>query len=390
MAINFTMQRFVIIFLLSVCFQLVPVTVTEAAIWPFRSSVSSAPAEEQTRLSKPYFERGVAAREAGNKRTALRNFKRVYNRYPVSTYAAPSLLYTGEIQMERRKWDKALEAFQTLLIRHPEFPRFNEILNHQYEMAVALAEGDGVRLLGLFPYRAYNRSVSHFENLINNAPYSDLAPLALMNVARIHQHQGNTAEAIDALDRLINNYPASTLTDIAYLELAQTFSDLVTGPEYDQGATREAISYYQDFLILFPNNERVEEGEVGLSENLDVLARSKLLIGEFYFRHRSAYRAAEIFFNEAITVSPTSPSADRARAYLARIEEFRRRAAEDPNYRMPRVTWGDYLFFWRGQREDFRIDEIDPSQIRSVEDLPSAPVGTPQQAEPASPLRDED
>lgn len=188
---------------------------------------------------------------------------------------------------------------------------------------------------------------------------------------------------------MINNYPTSTLTDTAYLELAQTFASLVTGPEYDQGATREAISYFQDFLILFPDNERVEEGERGLQEKLDVLSRSKLLIGEFYFRHRSAFRAAEVFFNEAITVSPTSPSADRARAYLARIEEFRLRAAEDPNFRMPRVTWGDYLFFWRGTREEFRIDVIDPAQIRSVDDLPTAPVRTRPVEEPVSPLRDD-
>ncbi|MCD8483939.1 MAG: hypothetical protein LR015_15605 [Verrucomicrobia bacterium] len=110
----------------------------------------------------------------------------------------------------------------------------------------------------------------------------------------------------------------------------------------------------------------------------------------FYFRHRSNFRAAEVFFNEAITISPNSPSAMRARAYLARIEEFRERAANDPNFVMPRVTWGDYLWFWRGRRAEFTVDDIDPATIRSVEDLPSAPVSAPAQDEPppVGPLRE--
>lgn len=371
-----------------VCLSVVPTA--EARIWPFRSPVSTAPADEQTALAQPIFEQGNIARQNGNLRSALRHYRTVTRQYPVSAFAPLALLYTGEIQMERRRWDKAVEAFQTLLMRHPDFPRFNEILDRQFEMAVALAEGDGMRLLGLFPYRAYNRSVAHFENIVRNAPFSDLAPFALLNVARIHQHRGNTEDAIDALDRLINNYPNSILVEQAYLELAKTFANLVTGPRYDQGSTREAISYFQDFLILFPDHEQVELAEKGLQVNLDVLAQSRLLIGEFFFRHRSNFRAAEVFFNEAITISPNSPAADRSRAYLARIEEFRERAANDPNFVMPRVTWGDYLWFWRGGRAEFNVDDIDPATLRSVEDLPSAPVSSPPLEEPpVGPLRDQ-
>lgn len=247
-----------------------------------------------------------------------------------------------------------------------------------------------MRLMGIFPYRAYNRSVAHFENIVLNAPFSDLAPFALLNVARIHQHRGNVEDAIDSLDRLINNYPNSILVEQAYLELARTFANLVTGPRYDQGSTREAISYFQDFLILFPDHEQVALAEQGLQVNQDVLAQSRLLIGEFFFRHRSNFRAAEVFFNEAITISPNSPAANRARAYLIRIEEFRERAATDPDFAMPRVTWGDYLWFWRGTRAEFNIDDIDPATLRSVDDLPTAPVSAPPQDEPppVGPLRD--
>ena len=55
----------------------------------------------------------------------------------------------------------------------------------------------------------------------------------------------------------------------------------------------------------------------------EVYARSKLVIGEYYFKYRRWYTAAEIFFNEAITTAPDSPAADSARKYIARIEQIR-------------------------------------------------------------------
>jgi outer membrane protein assembly factor BamD len=149
-----------------------------------------------------------------------------------------------------------------------------------------------------------------------------------MNVALIRQYRGDTAEAIDALDRMINLYPDSLLAPDAYLTLAETFADLVQGPEYDQGATREAISYFEDFLILFSESQQAAIAENNLADMRDVFARSKLIIGEYYFTYRRWYRSAEIFLNEAITTAPDSPSAAQARERLLEIEA-RRAAAEE-------------------------------------------------------------
>ena len=283
----------------------------------------------QTDSARPYYEAGLEAQRAGKLKKALSNYKKIYKKFPASAYTAQSLYNTGVIEFERRKWKKSASAFQAVLIYHPDFPLFNEMIQYQFRIAMELASGEGARFLFVLKSRAYNRAVSYFELVIQNAPYSELAPLALMNVALIHQHQGNIAEAIDALDRLINSYPQSLLADDAYLSLAETFATLVQGPEYDQGATREAMSYFEDFLILYSQNEGVVRAEKGLADMEDVYARSKLVIGQYYFKHRRWYQAAEIFFNEAITIAPDSPAADSARTYLARIEEIR------ANYKPP-------------------------------------------------------
>jgi outer membrane protein assembly factor BamD len=322
-------------------------------LWWGDKPIDTSPAL-QTEKAQAYYEDALDAQRAGKLRRALSKYKKIYKKYPASAYTAQSLYNTGVIQFERKKWKKSASAFQAVLIYHPDFPLFNEMIEYQFRIAMAQASGTGTKLLYFIPSRAYNRAVSYFELVIQNAPYSDLAPLALMNVALIHQYQNNIAEAIDALDRLINNYPQSLLADDAYLSLAETFAVLVQGPNYDQGATREAISYFEDFLILFSQHQDVARAEQGLAEMEDVYARSKLVIGEYYFKHRRWFQAAEIFFNEAITIAPDSPAADSARNYLTRIEDIRNnyvRPAEDSPERKKEKSFikrlGDAVIFWK-------------------------------------------
>lgn len=298
------------------------------AFWAmFRQSPVDMPPQEQSRLAQPIFESAQAAEVRGSRRSAARQYRRVFRRYPAANTAAQSLYNYGVIQYNRASLKKSFQAFQQLLAYHTDFPRFNEVLNYQYSIALRAADGDGTRMLLIFPFRAHNEAMGYFEMVIRNAPYSDFAPLALMNIALIHQYKNNTIQAIDALDRLINNYPTSLLASDAYLNLAETFSDLVDGPDYDQGATREAMSYFEDFMILYSDHQEVARAESGLQEMEEVYARSKLVIGQFYYRYRRWYDAAEIFFNEAITVAPESDAAATAREFLVRVEEDR--AARD-------------------------------------------------------------
>jgi outer membrane protein assembly factor BamD len=165
-----------------------------------------------------------------------------------------------------------------------------------------------------------DRAITYFETILFNAPYSDYAPLALMNIAKAHQRQGNEYEAIDALDRMINNYGQSLLAPDAYINLAETHASLVDGPYYDQASTRQAITYFEDFMIQFPTDGGVASAEDGLDEMKTMLAESKMKIADFYFHKRSNYRAARVFYNEAITAHPQSAIAARAEAKLSEVE----------------------------------------------------------------------
>lgn len=141
-----------------------------------------------------------------------------------------------------------------------------------------------------------------------------------MSIARAHQMLGNPELSIDALDRMVNTYPKSVLMPDAYLQSAQAYASLVEGPYYDQTSTKEAITYFEDFVILFPGDPNIAAAEKGLAQMKQVLAESKIKIGDYYFKYRKNYKAAKVLYNEAITVYPDSPPAVRARAQLDKID----------------------------------------------------------------------
>jgi outer membrane protein assembly factor BamD len=155
---------------------------------------------------------------------------------------------------------------------------------------------------------------------VATAPYSDYAPLSLMNAARGYRQIGEVEVAIDALDRMINTYPRSILTPDAYLKIAQAHASLVDGPYYDQASTKQAITYYEDYMILFPGDTGMIQAEKGLDDMKTTLAESKLTIANYYLKHRRNYKAAKVFYNEAITVYPDSAVAAEARSKLVEID----------------------------------------------------------------------
>ncbi len=257
----------------------------------------------------------------GNPSAALKAYNRVAKSYNNSIYAPEALYRSAHIYLARHQYSKAFNAFQTIIGRYPNNKRFNEIIGEQYRIASSLLDGARARHWNWFPaLKNRSRGIEYFEIILFSAPYSDYAPLALMNIARGHQMLKHQEEAIDALDRMINNYPQSLLAPDAYLKLAETHASLVQGPYYDQASTREAITYFQDFMILFPNDAGVADSERGLQEMRTMLAQSKIKMADFYFYRRSNYTAARVFYNEAITAYPDSPVAELARERLAAVE----------------------------------------------------------------------
>lgn len=267
------------------------------------------------------------AEDAGRNGHAIRLYERVGKKYPNSVYAPEAYWRAGNLQLDRKKWIKAFTDYQQIVSRYPNTARFNDVIGQQYRIAAALLDGARGHVFHIIPtFTNREAAVGQFELIVRNAPYSDYAPLALLNEARGLQYLNEPEEAIDALDRMINNYPQSLLAPEAYLRLAEAHAQIVEGPYYDQEATRNAITYFQDFMILFPNDSGVPQADKGLGNMKTTLADSKLRIGDFYFYRRQNYKAARVFYNEAITSYPDSAIAAKAKLRIVKVDAAQAKA----------------------------------------------------------------
>lgn len=277
---------------------------------------------EAGRNAKSLMDAARRAEEAGESGAALKGYNRVVKKYPASVYAPEALYRSARFHEQQRKFTKAFRNLQRIVAEHPAYPRFNEVLGAQYRIAAKLADGTRPLYFGVIPgFRQREKGLEFFETIVGNAPYSEYAPLSLMSAARGYADADDRDAAIDALDRMINNYPESFLTPDAYLKLASAQASITQGPPYDQASTQLALTYFQDYLILYPGEADASVANQGFNDAREMLARSKMVMGDFYFKHRSNYTAAKVFYNEAITIFPGSPVAERARGLLAEIEQ---------------------------------------------------------------------
>ncbi|EIP97279.1 outer membrane assembly lipoprotein YfiO [Opitutaceae bacterium TAV1] len=273
-----------------------------------------------------------ADEEAGRTSAAIKGYIKVTKNYATSIYAPEALFHLGRLYEKERKYPKAFDSYQDIVTKHPNFNKFNETIGAQYRIATGLVDGARGRIFGIFPgFRNRGKGIEQLEKILVSAPYSEYAPLSLMAIAKGHTKMGDPDGAIDALDRMINNYPQNFLAPDAYIKLAQAHADLVSGPNYDQASSQQALTYFEDFLILFPNDPNAAAATRGESDMRSMLAQSRINMGNFYYRHRSNYTAARVFYNEAITLYPDSPVAADAKKLLAEVDasEARSKSREE-------------------------------------------------------------
>jgi outer membrane protein assembly factor BamD len=265
--------------------------------------------------------------DEGSNRAAIRLYEKVAAKYQGSVYAPEALFRAGQLLNRNHQYYSAFQDFQMILRRYPSTKRFNDVIGEQYRIASALMDGAHNRLWGFIPeFSNRTRAVEYFEVILLDAPYSDYAPLALMDAARGYQNNKDTEQAIDSLDRLVNTYPQSVLAPVAYLKLGDLHASLTEGPKYDQASTKEAMTYYEDYMILYPGDADIPKAAAGVDKMKTILAQSKIYIGDYYFYKRSNFTAAKVFYNEAITAYPESKPAALAKKRLddldARMGKF--------------------------------------------------------------------
>jgi tetratricopeptide (TPR) repeat protein len=297
------------------------------------------------------------AQESGSESKALDLYEDLCKKNPGTDIAAEAFYLRGIIHFKRHEFKEAFDSLDVIAKAFPDFDRFSNVIELQYQIATAVKNGERPYFWGWLPwFKDPIIGIDFFERVNRNAPYGKYAAQALFQKGNLALDNDRTDDALDAFERIISDYPESTLVPESWLARARTreaditghhihseapprnaapgttpeSSGTVTGHEWDQGATQDALYCYGRFIWQYTEFVRRDpkfdtDGKLialaihNAARMREVLARNRYDLGLFYFEHRNNPRAAALFFHEAINSAPESGVAREARKRIAEI-----------------------------------------------------------------------
>lgn len=267
----------------------------------------------------------MAAREAqnsGKTGRAQSQYQAIVKQYPFTNAAAEAAYANAEITRRNSDVSSAFDDFQKFIDNHRSSPRFNDALQQQYELAEEARGGRRQRAMLILPVKmGGDELVKLYKQIIANAPFGKLAPLAQFSIAEIYQDMGEKDKAVLAYQTVVENYPNTKQASEAQFRIG-SISSVAANRSEDKSnliATRDALTTY---MTTNPKGDRANEAEVILQQVNAAEASQSLEIGKFYQRIGKT-KAAAIYFNEALKYGSPEASAE-ARELLGKL------AAVDP------------------------------------------------------------
>ena len=143
----------------------------------------------------------------GDYTTALQAAHRVLRVWPLSDYAPDAEYFIGRCLEAKGKDEAAFKAYQNIIEKYPRSSRYEDVIWRQYEIANRFLGGEWFRLWGTIPlYPSMDQTAEMFDKIVNNGPYSDVAPHAQLRIGAAREKQKNFDDAVKAYATAADRY----------------------------------------------------------------------------------------------------------------------------------------------------------------------------------------
>ena len=168
-----------------------------------------------------------------------------------------------------------------------------------------------------FDNQSWDAAIKLYEQLEAKFPFGRFAQQAQIEVAYAYYKQGETAQAVSALEKFVKLHPNHPNVDYAlYLKALANFKEDL-GPfsrlvkqdlaDRDPKAARESFEGFKDLVTRFPESRYATDSRQRMAYLVEALARHEVTVARYYLA-RGAYLAAANRAQDAITRFPQSPA----------------------------------------------------------------------------------
>ncbi len=257
----------------------------------------------------------------GQRDDALKAYKNLLRRWPLSFFAPEAQFRMGKIMEDEGDFYNAFQAFQKMVTKYPSSSYFEQAQEEQYRIANLYLAGEPQRIWKIPVGPSMDRTVEMYERIIKNAPYGTYAPECQFKIGLARESQRKYTDAVDAYQKVLDNYPTSSVASSAQYQIGYAWMHASATGDYDMGAAKKAVEAFQDYLVRYPASDKSDQAQENIQHLSQRQTQGAFNIAQFYERaHPPNKRAAYIYYNEVLREDPNSVQAQQAKK---RIQELR-------------------------------------------------------------------
>ncbi|HEX3856993.1 MAG TPA: outer membrane protein assembly factor BamD [Verrucomicrobiae bacterium] len=260
--------------------------------------------------------------------TAMHAASRILRVWPLSDYAPRAEYLVGRC-LEMRGWDEsAFDKYQNIIKKYPNSDNYEEVIWRQYEIGNRFLGGEFFRVfwnyLPLYP--SMDETAKMFGKIVNNGPYSDVAPHAQLAIGAAREKQKNYDDAVKAYGTAADRYNnQSAIASYALFRKGVCYQKQAAVAGYDQGTASQAIASFTDFMTFYPDDKRVAQAQKAIATLKAEQVRSSFQIAQFYENSKTLSvvqrrSGAVVYYNEVLQLDPNSPYAAQARQRIEALK----------------------------------------------------------------------
>lgn len=264
--------------------------------------------------------------DAGDTENAIKTYRYIAKNYPKSKEAPTAQFKLAKQLKSKGEFESAFNEYQNLLKKYPETSNFEESVADQINIANSYLKGMKVKFLGIPMVPSMEKAEEMYTSILKVSPYSKHAGIIQFNLGLAMEKQGKAKEAIAEYQKVLNKYPNSPACHSAQYQVAYVYQRLgMTGKSQDLSALKEAQNNYQDFLLQYPNSEKIQQAGENMKAMLTKESADTLRVARFYDFSKD-FKAASIYYNDVIRRFPQSAEATASKT---RLDELKALYGED-------------------------------------------------------------
>ncbi|HSI86736.1 MAG: outer membrane protein assembly factor BamD [Candidatus Methylacidiphilales bacterium] len=277
--------------------------------------VSASSSKDQLELAKRLEAKGEID-------DAYKAYKGLVRKWPLS-FSAPEAQYkVAWIESKKGDFWKSFKSYQRMVEKYPNSSFFDQALEQEFMIGNMYLGGEPQKIMKVVPLPPQpEKTVEIFESVIKAAPYGKWAPQAQFKIGLAKEKQKKFPDAVRAYNELINKYPGHDIVDDAQYQIGYAWMMAASQPEYDQSAAQKAVESFQDFLVRYPNSEKVAQAEDNIKKLNSRQTEGSLNIAKFYESQKNL-KAAYIYYNEVLKENPDGKQAEIAKKKIELLRPY--------------------------------------------------------------------